>query len=35
MNSQKKLITVKEIFLYIGKQMLETNYILNLENYLK
>ncbi len=30
MNSQEKLITVEEIFLDIGKQMLETSYILNL-----
>jgi hypothetical protein len=30
MNSQKKLIIVKEIFLDIGKQMLETNYTLSL-----
>jgi hypothetical protein len=30
MNSQEKLITIEEIFLDIGKQMLETNYSLNL-----
>jgi len=30
MNSQEKLITIEEIFLNIGKQMLELNYILNL-----
>jgi hypothetical protein len=29
-NSQGKLITIEEIFLDIGKQMLETSYILNL-----
>ncbi len=29
-NSQGKLITIEEIFLDIGKQMLETYYILNL-----
>jgi hypothetical protein len=29
-NSQGKLITVKEKFLDIGKQMLETSYTLNL-----
>ncbi len=31
MNSQWKLITLEEIFLDIGKQMLKTSYILNLE----
>jgi hypothetical protein len=30
MNSQEKLITLEEIFLDVGKQMLETNYTLNL-----
>jgi hypothetical protein len=30
MNSQEKLITIEEILLNIGKQMLELNYILNL-----
>jgi hypothetical protein len=30
-----KLIIVKEIFLVIGKQMLETNYTLNLRHLLK
>ncbi len=30
MNSQGKLTTIEEIFLNIGKQMLETNYTLNL-----
>jgi hypothetical protein len=30
MNSQGKLIIVEEIFLDIGKQMLNTSYILNL-----
>jgi malate synthase len=29
-NSQEKLIIVKEIFLKINKQMLETSYTLNL-----
>jgi hypothetical protein len=29
-NSKGKLITIEEIFLDIGKQMLETYYILNL-----
>jgi hypothetical protein len=29
-NLQKKLITVEEIFLNVGKQMLEISYILNL-----
>ncbi len=29
-NSQEKLIIVEEIFLNIGKQMLETSYTLNL-----
>ncbi len=35
MNSQEKLITIKGIFLNIGKQMLETNYTLNLGQLLK
>jgi hypothetical protein len=35
MNSQGKLITVEEIFLDIGKQMLETSYILNLRQLFK
>jgi hypothetical protein len=35
MNSQEKLIIVEEIFLDIGKQMLETNYTLNLRQLLK
>jgi hypothetical protein len=30
MNSQEKLIKVKEIFLNIGKKMLKTSYILSL-----
>jgi hypothetical protein len=30
MNSQEKMIIIKEIFLGIGKQILETNYTLNL-----
>jgi len=30
MNSQEKLITIKEIFMDIDKQMLETRYTLNL-----
>jgi hypothetical protein len=34
-NSQGKLITVKEIFLDIGKQMLETSYNLNLGQLFK
>jgi hypothetical protein len=34
-NSQEKLITIEEIFLNIGKQMLETNYTLNLGQFLK
>ncbi len=34
-NSQGKLITLKEIFLEIGKQMLERNYILNLGQLFK
>jgi hypothetical protein len=29
-NSQEKLITIKKIFLNIGKKMLKTSYILNL-----
>jgi hypothetical protein len=29
-NSQENLITIEEIFLDIGKHMLETNYILSL-----
>jgi hypothetical protein len=35
MNSQGKLITLEEIFLDIGKQMLETSYTLNLGQLLK
>jgi hypothetical protein len=35
MNSQGKLITIKEIFIDIGKHMLETSYILNLRQLLK
>ncbi len=35
MNSQEKLITIQEIFLDIGKQMLETSYVLNLGQLLK
>ncbi len=35
MNSQGELITIKEIFLDIGKQMLEINYTLNLGQLLK
>ncbi len=35
MNSQEKLITIEEIFLDIGKQMLETSYSLNLGQLLK
>ncbi len=35
MNSQRKHITVEEIFLDINKQMLETNYTLNLRQLLK
>jgi len=34
-NSQEKLITIKEIFPYIGEQMLETSYTLNLGQLLK
>jgi dsDNA-specific endonuclease/ATPase MutS2 len=34
-NSQEKLITLEEIFLDIGKQMLETSYTLNLGHLLK
>jgi len=34
-NSQEKLITIKEIFLDIGKQMLETSYTLSLGQLLK
>ncbi len=34
-NSQGKLIIVKEIFLDIGKQMLETSYTLNLGQLFK
>jgi hypothetical protein len=34
-NSQEKLIIIKEIFLDIGKQMLETSYTLNLGQLLK
>ncbi len=35
MNSQEKLIVIEEIFLHIGKQMLETSYPLNLGQLLK
>jgi hypothetical protein len=35
MNSQEKLITIKEIFLDIDKQMLETSYTLNLGQLFK
>jgi hypothetical protein len=34
-NSQEKLITIKEFFLDIGKQMLQTNYTLSLGQLLK
>jgi malate synthase len=34
-NLQEKLITIKEIFLNISKQMLETSYTLNLQQLLK
>jgi hypothetical protein len=34
-NSQEKLITIKEIFLNISKQMLKTSYTLNLQQLLK
>jgi hypothetical protein len=34
-NSQGKLIKIKEIFLDIGKEMLETSYILTLGKLLK
>jgi hypothetical protein len=34
-NSQKKLIKVKEIFLDTGKKMLETSYTLNLGQLLQ
>jgi hypothetical protein len=34
-NSQQKVITIKEIFLDIGKQMLETSYTLNLKHLFK
>jgi hypothetical protein len=34
-NSQEKLITIKEIFLDIGKQMLKTSYTLCLGQLLK
>jgi hypothetical protein len=34
-NSQKKLITVEEVFLNINKQMLETSYTLNLGQLLE
>jgi malate synthase len=34
-NLQEKLITIKEIFLNISKQMLETSYTLNLRQLLK
>jgi hypothetical protein len=33
MNSQEKLIKVKEIFLDIGKKMLETSYTLSLRQF--
>jgi hypothetical protein len=35
MNSQRKLITIEEIFLDISKQMLETSYTLNLGHLFK
>jgi hypothetical protein len=35
MNSQGKLITIKEIFLDINKEMLKINYTLNLKKLLK
>ncbi len=35
MNSQGRLIIIEQIFLDIGKQMLETNYTLNLRQLLK
>jgi hypothetical protein len=35
MNSPKKLVIIEEIFLDIGKQMLEINYTLNLGQLLK
>ncbi len=35
MNSQEKLIIIKEIFQYISKLMLETSYALNLGKLLK
>ncbi len=35
MNSQKKMITIEEILLDIGKQMLKTSYTLNLGHLLK
>ncbi len=35
MNSQEKLITIKEIFLDISKQILETSYTLSLGQLLK
>jgi hypothetical protein len=34
-SSQEKMITIKEIFLDIGKQMLETSYTLNLGQLFK
>jgi len=34
-NSQKKMITIEEIFLDIGKQMLKASYTLNLGHLLK
>jgi hypothetical protein len=34
-NSPKKLITIEKIFLDIGKQMLKTNYTLNLGQLLE
>jgi hypothetical protein len=35
MNSQEKLIIIKEMFLGIGKQMLQSSYTLNLGHLLK
>jgi len=34
-NSQEKLITIKDIFLNVSKQMLKTSYTLNLQQLLK
>ncbi len=34
-SSQEKLITIEQIFLDIGKQMVETSYILNLGQLFK